>query len=42
MQYIALFAFITCNFHVYKWKKAYIKDLNAIKNFHEFFMYLYR
>ena len=26
MQLIALFALIMCNFHVYKWEKAYIKD----------------
>ena len=25
----ALFAFILCNFHVRKWKNAYIKDLNS-------------
>ena len=24
-----LSAFIWCNFHVYKWEKVYIKDLNA-------------
>ena len=27
----ALFAFILCNFHVCKWKNAYIKDLNALR-----------
>ena len=29
MQYSALSAFILCNFHVSKWDKAYIKNLNA-------------
>ena len=29
MRLIALSAFILCNFHVYKWEKAYIKDFNA-------------
>ena len=29
MQLIALFALIMCNFHVYKWEKGYIKELNA-------------
>ena len=27
----ALFAFILCNFHVYKWENAYIKDLYALR-----------
>ena len=27
MWWIALFAFILCNFDVYKWEKANIKDL---------------
>ena len=29
MQKSTLSVFILCNFHVYKWEKAYIKDLNA-------------
>ena len=31
MQKSVLSAFILCNFHVYKWEKAYIKDLNALR-----------
>ena len=36
--------FILCfmfYFHVCKWKKADIKDLNALKNFNDF-LYLFR
>ena len=28
-EYRKMSAFILCNFHVSKWEKAYIKDLNA-------------
>ena len=31
MWLIALSAFILCNIHVYKWEKAYIEDLNALR-----------
>ena len=30
IRLIALFAYILCNFHVYKWENAYIKDLYAL------------
>ena len=40
MRLIALSAFILCNFHVYKWEKAYIKDFNAWRFLMIFFIYL--
>ena len=42
MQKIVESTFNLCNFHVSKWKKAYIKDLNVFKNFNEFSMYSFR
>ena len=30
MQLSALSVFILCNFHVFKWENAYIKDLYAL------------
>ena len=42
MQKSALSAFILCNFHVYKWEKAYMKDLNTWRFLMNFFMYLFR
>ena len=42
MQKRALSAFILCNFHVFTRENIDIKDLNALKNFNEFFMYLFR
>ena len=37
MQKSTFSALILCNFHVYKWEKAYIKDLKCLKIFNEFF-----
>ena len=31
IQLRALFAFILCDFHVYKWENAYVKDLYALR-----------
>ena len=40
MQKSALSALILCNFHVYKWEKVYIKDLNAWR-FLMIFLWIY-
>ena len=33
----AIFAFILCNFNVYKWENAYITKIIYFKNFNDFF-----
>ena len=41
MQLSVLAAFILCNFHVYKWDKAHIKDLNALGFLMNFYLFIY-
>ena len=40
MQFSALSALILCDSHVYKWEKAYLKDLYAWQLLMNFYVFL--